>query len=82
MGNEAFVASLKTVPIHRVVDNKDATALLPPEAMEFRHVGLLHLLMEPQAEDKKSSFLELLKVFEKPPRLLADHAPINYVDRA
>jgi hypothetical protein len=82
VGNEAFAASLKTVPIHRVVDDKDATVLLPPEAMGFRHVGLLHLLKEPQAEHKKPSFLELLKVFEKPPRLLADHAPVNYVDRA
>jgi hypothetical protein len=82
VGNEAFVTSLQFVPIHRVVDNKDATVLLPPEVMGFRHVGLLQLLMESQAEDEKISFLELLKVFEKPPRLLADHAPVNYVDRA
>lgn len=82
VGNEAFAASLRDIPIHRVVDNKDAAALLPPEAMGFRHVGLLRLLMEPQAEDKKPSFLKLLEVFKKPPRLLADHAPLNYVDRA
>jgi hypothetical protein len=82
VGNEAFATSLQTVPIHRVVDNKDAAALLPPEVMGFRHVGLLQLLVEPQAEDKKPSFLELLKIFEKPPRILADHAPVNYVDRA
>ena len=82
VGNEAFATSLQVVPIHRVVDNKDAAALLPPEAMGFRHVGLLRLLTEPQAEDKKPSFLELLNVFEKPPRILADHAPVNYVDRA
>jgi hypothetical protein len=82
VGNEAFVTSLQDVPVHRVVDNKDGAALLPPEAMGFRHVGLLQLLMEPQAEDKPPSFLELLRVFEKPPRLLADHAPVNYVDRA
>ncbi|WP_052494019.1 lipase family protein [Nitrosospira sp. NpAV] len=82
VGNEAFAASLQIVPIHRVVDNKDAAALLPPEAMGFRHVGLLQLLKEPQTEDKKSFFLELLESLKKPPKLLADHAPVNYVDRA
>ena len=41
VGNEAFAASLQVVPIHRVVDNKDAVVLLPPEAMGFRHVDLL-----------------------------------------
>jgi hypothetical protein len=82
VGNEAFASSLQDVPIHRVVDNKDAAALLPPEAMGFRHVGLLRLLTVPQAEDKTPSFLELLNVFEKPPGILADHAPVNYVDRA
>ena len=81
VGNEAFAASLQTVPIHRVVDNKDAVALLPPEALGFRHAGLLQLLVEPQAEAKINFFLELLQVFERPPTLLADHAPVNYVDR-
>lgn len=81
VGNEAFAASLHTLPIHRVVDNKDAAALLPPEALGFRHVGLLQLLMEPQTEAKENSVFAPLKVFEEPPRLLADHAPVNYVDR-
>lgn len=82
VGNEAFAASLQIVPVHRVVDNKDAAALFPPEAMGFRHVGLLQLLKEPYAEDRKPSFLELLESLKKPPKLLADHAPVNYVDRA
>ncbi len=81
VGNEAFIASLSTVPIHRVVDNKDAAALLPPKVLGFRHVGLLHFLREPQADAKENFFLELLRVFDTPPRLLADHAPVNYVDR-
>jgi triacylglycerol lipase len=81
VGNEAFVASMQTLPIHRVVDSKDAAALLPPEALGFRHVGLLQLLLEPQTEVKENSFHALLKIFEEPPRLLADHAPVNYVDR-
>lgn len=81
VGNEAFAASLQTLPIHRVVNNKDAAALLPPEILGFRHVGLLHLLMEPPTEAKENSFFAPLKVFDEPPRLLADHAPVNYVDR-
>lgn len=81
VGNEAFAASLQTLPIHRVVDSKDAAALLPPEALGFRHAGLLKLLMDPQAGAKDNFFHALLKFFEKPPRLLADHAPVNYVDR-
>jgi triacylglycerol lipase len=79
VGNEAFVASLRNLPIHRVVDDKDAAALLPPEALGFRHVGLLQLLMESESEE--NSFLPLLKDLKKPPKPLADHAPINYVDR-
>lgn len=81
VGNEAFTASLCTVPIHRVVDHKDAAALLPPATFGFRHVGLLQLLTEPRTEARENFFLAMLKVFEKPPRLLADHAPVNYVDR-
>jgi hypothetical protein len=81
VGNEAFTASLCTVPIHRVVDHKDAAALLPPEVLGFRHVGLLQLLMEQQTQAEENVFLALVKIFEEPPRLLADHAPVNYVDR-
>jgi predicted lipase len=55
VGNEVFVASLQNLPIHRVVDDKDAAALLPPEALGFRHVGLLQLLMESESEE--NSFL-------------------------
>ena len=83
VGNEAFAASLQTVPIHRIVDNRDAAARLPPGILGFRHVGLLQSLTEPHAEakDKETLFLALLNIVEKPPRLLADHAPVNYVER-
>jgi hypothetical protein len=81
VGNDAFVTSLQTLPIYRVVGNKDAAALLPPEVLGFRHIGLLQLLREPPTEAKESFFFAPLKVFEGPPRLLADHAPVNYVDR-
>lgn len=81
VGNDAFVRSLQTLPIHRVVDNKDAAASLPPEVLGFRHVGLLQLLMEPHTEAKENSIFAPLKIFEEPPRILADHAPVNYVDR-
>jgi triacylglycerol lipase len=76
IGNEAFVASLADVPIYRVVDDQDAVTSLPPKLLGFRHVGALQLLRAPQ-EDR--SFWEAFVA--GPPKPLADHAPVNYVDR-
>lgn len=74
VGNQAFAASLSAVPIYRIVDDSDIVATLPPEAMGFRHVGIEHRLVAP-----KSNF-SLQHLFD-PPKPLADHAPVNYVDR-
>lgn len=75
VGNEAFAASLAAIPHYRVVDDEDIVATVPPEAMGFRHAGTEHRLAAPP---QNSSFLERLL---NPPKFLADHAPINYVDR-
>jgi triacylglycerol lipase len=76
IGNDAFVASLVDVPVHRVVDDQDAVTLLPPKLLGFRHVGALQLLKAP--EENRSFW----KAFVAgPPKSLADHAPVNYVDR-
>jgi hypothetical protein len=74
VGNQAFVASLSHVPIYRIVDDEDVITTVPSAAFGFRHVG---------AEIRLSSISptpSLNHVFG-PPKPLADHAPINYVDR-
>ena len=77
VGNEVFVVSFGSLPIFRIVDDKDALTLLPPEALGFRHVGALQLLTDPTV-DSCRDWPKHLSALPKP---LADHAPINYVDR-
>jgi hypothetical protein len=80
VGNTAFAVSLAAVPVYRVVDDLDAVTTVPPEALGFRHVGELTRLKEGPAQ----SFAGIggwLRRFFGPPKDLADHAPINYVDR-
>jgi triacylglycerol lipase len=76
IGNEAFAASLADVPIHRVVDDRDAVTSLPPKLLGFRHVGAVQWLRAP--EENRWFWKDL---FVHPPKWLADHAPVNYVDR-
>jgi hypothetical protein len=77
VGNAAFAALFDNLPVFRIVDDKDALTLLPPEVLGFRHVGALQLLKEPEAEPARA----WPESFSAPPKWLADHAPVNYVDR-
>ena len=74
VGNQAFIALLCNVPIYRIVDDEDVVMTVPSEALGFRHVGTELLLIAPSQE-------LFLNHFFDPPKPLADHAPINYVDR-
>lgn len=74
VGNQAFAASLCKVPIYRIVDDEDVVTTAPSEALGFRHVGTELRLIAPIHEFSINSFFD-------PPKLLADHASINYVDR-
>ena len=76
VGNEAFAASFGSLPVFRIVDDEDALTSLPPEILGFRHVGALQLLKGPET----GSALEWINL-STPPKPLADHAPVNYVDR-
>ena len=76
IGNEAFAASLADVPVHRVAGERDALTLLPPGFLGFRHVGALHLLKGPEENVPFGD-----RFFAYPPKFLADHAPVNYLDR-
>lgn len=74
VGNQAFIASLCDVPIYRVVDDEDIVTTVPSEALGFRHVGTELRLIAPTQGSFPNNFFD-------PPKPLADHAPINYVDR-
>ncbi|MDD5057196.1 MAG: lipase family protein [Sideroxydans sp.] len=80
VGDADFTASLKDIAdiIHRVVDSEDGVTSLPPEALGYRHIGTLHTLSAPPAHN---SFATWLTGWRNPPKFLADHAPVNYVDR-
>jgi len=80
VGNEAFVASLSGVRVYRVVDETDAVTIVPPELLGFRHVGELHLLSAPALKLSLNP-ITWLRLLTGPPKPLADHAPVNYVDR-
>lgn len=73
VGNDAFAASVQDLPIYRIVDGSDVVTTLPPEALGYRHAGELHRI---DGVHKGS-----LIPFVRPPKPLADHAPINYVER-
>lgn len=78
VGNSAFVASLGGIAntIHRVVNDEDIVATLPPAGLGFAHVGIAKILTAP-ADGAPFSLGGLFKL----PKFLADHAPISYVDR-
>jgi hypothetical protein len=81
VGNEAFVATLRSVAVYRVVDGTDIVTTLPPEIAGFRHAGELHQLGTGSlARTRLDPWIRLRRLFG-PPTPLADHAPINYVDR-
>jgi triacylglycerol lipase len=88
VGDAAFAASLKDLKLYRVVDGSDVVTMLPPAELDFQHGGELHAIGTPIAGFQPGSLDELKKKLVKaflalpdPPQLLADHAPINYVNR-
>jgi pimeloyl-ACP methyl ester carboxylesterase len=78
VGNRAFAQSLTHARIYRVVDAIDVVTMLPPGFVGFCHVGQkIHL----KAPARRHSPLAWLSRWGQPPVLLADHAPVNYIDR-
>lgn len=78
VGNRAFTQSLRHVPIYRVVDDIDLVSMIPPAFIGFRHVGQEVRLNAPQTAFTR---INPLAWRTNPPALLADHAPVNYIDR-
>ena len=81
VGNEQFAANLKAVALYRVVDDTDVVTVVPPEALGFRHAGELHRIGPPLETGVKFNPLMWFRRLLGPPKRLADHAPINYVER-
>lgn len=78
VGNRAFARSMADARIYRVVDAIDLVASVPPGLLGFRHVGqAIHLKAPPRQEPPQPWLARL----GQPPALLADHAPVNYIDR-
>lgn len=80
VGNAAFVETLRDVPTYRIVDDWDLVPIVPPETLGFEHVGELIQLHERQVRFSINPFAWLRLAFS-PAKPLADHAPVNYVDR-
>jgi triacylglycerol lipase len=80
VGDVKLAAALEGVPLYRVVDDADLVATVPPEALGFRHAGEPHVIL-PESGSIRLSLMAWRQRLIGPPKPLADHAPINYVDR-
>lgn len=79
VGDSRFVAKLRGVQVYRVVHGDDIVASVPIESFGFRHAGVEHRI----GTRSRLTDFNVATVWDQllaPPRALADHAPINYVD--
>jgi len=90
VGDPAFAAALRSVPTFRVVNGKDIVTSLPPPfpALPYVHAGSLHHIGmraagvdEPEGLSTPTAMFARWLTWTRPPALLADHAPVNYVAR-
>jgi triacylglycerol lipase len=81
VGDSDFAAALSQVPAFRVVDGRDVVTEVPPEGLGFSHVGEEHRLSPPPRPSLLRHPLLWLRSLLGPPPPLADHAPIDYVER-
>jgi len=72
VGKKKFADALHNADIYRIVDDLDEVTMVPPQAFGFVHVGALHKLKEVPPPPL---------VVRETWKHLADHAPVNYVDR-
>jgi len=79
VGDVRFVEKLRNVPVYRVVHGSDVVAAVPLEALGFRHAGIEHRIGKAAGAADFNIAIAWSQLLS-PPRALADHAPINYVD--
>jgi triacylglycerol lipase len=80
VGDVKFVERLKNVPVFRVVHGNDLIASVPPEAFGFRHAGQEHRIGNRRGTAIGIDPRVLWNRLTTPVDVLADHAPINYVE--
>jgi triacylglycerol lipase len=81
VGDAEFAATLSRVAVFRIVDGDDVITHVPPERLGFAHVGEVHGLVRPPNPSPLRHPVDWLRNVSGPPPFLADHAPINYVER-
>ena len=75
VGNTAFVSAVNATTVAlRIVDDRDVVTVVPPELIGYAHAGVRVPLRA-----SWTSWLAMPLV--QPPKPLADHAPVNYIDR-
>jgi hypothetical protein len=80
VGDRRLSEKLKHIPIYRVVHGKDIVTTVPPEILGFRHVGEEHHIGSSGLNDFAFDPSALFDQLTTPISVLADHAPINYVE--
>jgi predicted lipase len=81
VGDQGLCKLLERVPIYRVVHGSDIVTTVPPEMFGFRHVGLERHIGASGLNDFVFDPRLIFDQLTTPIAMLADHAPINYVDR-
>lgn len=75
VGNTAFVSVVNaTTRVFRIVDDRDVVTMVPPPLIGYAHAGVHVPLRAPW-----TSWLAAVPF--QPSKRLADHAPVNYIDR-
>jgi hypothetical protein len=79
VGDARFVEKLRHVPVYRIVHGNDIVAAVPLESFGFRHAGVEQRIGA-AARLPEFNLAAAWNQLLSPPRALADHALINYVD--
>ncbi|MFL6549967.1 MAG: lipase family protein [Povalibacter sp.] len=80
VGDAALKARLGNVAIYRVVHGADVVTTCPPELLGFAHVGEEHRIGNTLPFELRLNPAFLWNRLTTPVDMLADHAPINYVN--
>jgi hypothetical protein len=80
VGNASLAARLRDVPVFRIAHGNDVVCTVPPEFLGFCHVGEEHRIGLRSGSALQFDPASLWNRLITPIDMLADHAPINYVE--
>jgi hypothetical protein len=80
VGDAGLVERLRGVPVFRISHGNDLVCAVPPECLGFCHVGEEHRIGTGPRAPLTFEMTSLWNRLVTPIDILADHAPINYVD--